>query len=203
MAYTAALRGAERCGCLRELAVICRYPVLRLLGAACALVLYIAAGVFYGYSGRLVPLGASLASVFPGTELLPAPAHSLRLARTHNRLLHLIVSSSSNQLHYSLGQRTDSSRKTCLESCCKVAPLYEKRHNKGSHRARVWACGVCKQRPSPTQCLACSAGLLMLPHLKSERYEWCVPFCAIASTLVLLVLVPVAVYMARLPLASC
>ena len=43
----------------------------------------------------------------------------------------------------------------------------------------------------------------MLPHLKSERYEWCVPFCAIASTILLLILVPVAVYMARLPLASC
>ena len=43
----------------------------------------------------------------------------------------------------------------------------------------------------------------MLPHLKSERYEWCVPFGAIATTLVLLILVPVAVYLARLPLASC
>ena len=84
--------------------MICRYPVLRLLGAACALVLYIAAGVFYGYSGRLVPLGAILASVFPGTELLPAHssnAHSLRLARTHTRLLHPIVSSALDQWHCS------------------------------------------------------------------------------------------------------
>ena len=87
--------------------MICRYPVLRLLGAACALVLYTAAGVFYAYSGRLVPLGAILASVFPGTELLPvqsAPAHSLRVAKTHSRLLHLVVSTSSNQLHCSLGK---------------------------------------------------------------------------------------------------
>ena len=43
----------------------------------------------------------------------------------------------------------------------------------------------------------------MLPHLKSERYEWCMPFCAIFSSIVLLVLVPVAIYAARLPLVSC
>ena len=43
-----------------------RYPVLRLLGVAAALVLYIAAGVFTGYPGRLVPFGAVLASCFPG-----------------------------------------------------------------------------------------------------------------------------------------
>ena len=77
--------------------MICRYPVLRLLGAACALVLYIAAGVFYGYSGRLVPLGAILASVFPGTGLLlnhSAPARSSYLATTHSWPLHLVVPSS-------------------------------------------------------------------------------------------------------------
>lgn len=42
------------------------YPVLRLLGVTAALALYIAAGVFTGYPGRLVPCGAVLASCFPG-----------------------------------------------------------------------------------------------------------------------------------------
>ena len=51
----------------------CRYPVLRLLGVAAALALYITAGVFTGYPGRLVPFGAVLASIFPGMH---APAHN-------------------------------------------------------------------------------------------------------------------------------
>ncbi len=46
------------------------YPVLRLLGVAAALALYIAAGVLTGYPGRLVPLGAVLASCFPGMTKL-------------------------------------------------------------------------------------------------------------------------------------
>ena len=46
-------------------------------------------------------------------------------------------------------------------------------------------------------------GLLMLPHLKSEKYEWCLPFCALFTSLVLLILVPVAVYAARFPVLSC
>ena len=87
--------------------MICRYPVLRLLGAACALVLYIAAGVFYGYSGRLVPLGAILASAFPGRKFLPdhgAPAHSLHHAGTHSRLLHLAILSILIQWHCCSGE---------------------------------------------------------------------------------------------------
>ena len=43
----------------------------------------------------------------------------------------------------------------------------------------------------------------MLPHLKSEKYEWCLPFCALFTSLVLLILVPVAVYAARFPVLSC
>ena len=50
------------------------YPVLRLLGVAAALALYIAAGVLTGYPGRLVPLGAVLASCFPGVSILSSTA---------------------------------------------------------------------------------------------------------------------------------
>ena len=55
-----------------------RYPVLRLLGVAAALALYIAAGVFTGYPGRLVPLGAVLASCFSGRY--PSPGADASLA---------------------------------------------------------------------------------------------------------------------------
>ena len=47
--------------------------MLRLLGVAAALALYITAGVFTGYPSRLVPFGAVLASTFPGMH---APAHN-------------------------------------------------------------------------------------------------------------------------------
>lgn len=50
---------------------------------------------------------------------------------------------------------------------------------------------------------AVSAGLLMLPHVKSERYEWWVPYCALLSSVVLLLVVPIAIYAAKFPLLSC
>ena len=116
--------------------MICRYPVPRLLGAACALVLYIAAGVFYGYSGRLVPLGAILASVFPGTELLPdqsAPARYLRL----------VVSSMLDQSHCNLGEvRALTSPRRHVWRSAASEPPYLKGGTARDYRC-VWACGVC------------------------------------------------------------
>lgn len=43
----------------------------------------------------------------------------------------------------------------------------------------------------------------MLPHIKSEKYEWWVPYCALLTNVVLLLVVPIAVYTARFPLMSC
>ncbi len=43
----------------------------------------------------------------------------------------------------------------------------------------------------------------MLPHLKSEKYEWWVPYCALLTSVVLLLVVPIAIYAARFPLLSC
>lgn len=43
----------------------------------------------------------------------------------------------------------------------------------------------------------------MLPHLKSEKYEWWVPYCALLTSVLLLVVVPIIIYTTRFPRLSC
>jgi hypothetical protein len=44
---------------------------------------------------------------------------------------------------------------------------------------------------------------LFLPHIKSEKYEWFIPYVAVLSTLAFLGAVPAFVYLARLRHAPC
>lgn len=45
--------------------------------------------------------------------------------------------------------------------------------------------------------------MVYLPHVKSEKYEWFLPFCALATSLLLLVVMPAIVYAARFPAMAC
>lgn len=46
-------------------------------------------------------------------------------------------------------------------------------------------------------------GALMLPHLKSEKYEWFVPYLTLLSVLIFAGALPAFLYLHRLPRAMC
>ena len=45
--------------------------------------------------------------------------------------------------------------------------------------------------------------MLLLPHLKSERFEWFQPYCTLGACFMLLIVAPVIVYAGRFPHISC
>lgn len=47
------------------------------------------------------------------------------------------------------------------------------------------------------------AGLMCMPHVKSEKYEWMMPFMALLSSFIMLIVLPVIVYAARFPHMAC
>lgn len=42
-----------------------------------------------------------------------------------------------------------------------------------------------------------------MPHVKSEKYEWMMPFMALLSSFIMLIVLPVIVYAARFPHMAC
>jgi hypothetical protein len=46
-------------------------------------------------------------------------------------------------------------------------------------------------------------GVLLLPHLKSEKFEWFQPYCAAVSCFLFLVVAPVIIYAGRFPHMAC
>lgn len=47
------------------------------------------------------------------------------------------------------------------------------------------------------------AGRVYLPHVKSEKYEWYLPFCALGSNFLLLIVLPIIIYAVRFPIMAC
>ena len=45
--------------------------------------------------------------------------------------------------------------------------------------------------------------LAMLPHLKSEKYEWWIPYMSMLTTIGILLALPLYVYLKRLPGIAC
>jgi hypothetical protein len=45
--------------------------------------------------------------------------------------------------------------------------------------------------------------MLYLPHVKSEKYEWLMPFCALFTSFLMLVVLPVIIYAGRFPHMGC
>ena len=182
---------------------MCSYPVLRLLGVTAALALYIAAGVLTGYPGRLVPCGAVLASCSPG----------MRHIRARYALCKVLAGIGA-PLIVGLGNLLWAGQRATGLSCCSVL-----RDARGSGESPKGA--ACRLREHSTLAAtlawhavlmahcreqapaAVCAGLLVLPHLKSEKYEWWVPYCALLTSVVLLLLVPIVIYAARFPRLSC
>ncbi|EIE18925.1 hypothetical protein COCSUDRAFT_59848 [Coccomyxa subellipsoidea C-169] len=46
-------------------------------------------------------------------------------------------------------------------------------------------------------------GMVFMPHVKSEKYEWFLPFGALATSFVLLIVLPIVIYAARFPHMAC
>ncbi|CAL8463943.1 g3478 [Coccomyxa elongata] len=46
-------------------------------------------------------------------------------------------------------------------------------------------------------------GMVYLPHVKSEKYEWYLPFCALGSSFLLLIVLPIIIYSVRFPIMAC
>lgn len=70
-------------------------------------------------------------------------------------------------------------------------------------RARGWCSSSFPARLALLCCAGVFPGMLLLPHVKSERFEWFQAYCALASSFVLLVGAPVFIYTVRFVHMSC